>query len=180
MTRDELIERNLEFLSGIKDVFTEAGLDPEVDDIGNVEMPQSIVCEFNSGLNNDQVLGQFYWLPEEGDTDVSYLVQTVTLVDDIEGDERKIKMLQAINLLNNQVPYGMFMLDPSLEMLQYRYVIPVSSDLDKAEAKALIDHEIFTGLGIVSTYVAPLITLLDETIDWDDFQHILAEYNAQI
>ena len=180
MTRDELIERNLEFLSGIKDIFTEAGLNPEVDDIGNVEVPQSIVCEFNAGLNNDAVLGQFYWLPEDEETDVSYLVEAITLADDIEGDDRKIKMLQAANLLNNQVPYGIFMLDPSLAMLQYRYVIPVSSALEKAEATELINHEIFTGIGIVSTYVAPLLTLLDETIDWDDFQHILAEYNAQI
>jgi len=180
MTKEALNERNLDFLNEINEMLKAAGLETEVDEIGDVEVPQSVVCEMTAGLNSDEVLSLFFFLPNEEEANVSYLVESITLADNVEGDEKKLQMLQAVNILNNQITYGAFMFDSTLSILSYRYVIPVHTALSKDDAMNLIYNEIFTGIGLVNVYVAPLLTLLEDSIDWDTYQGILVEYNEPI
>jgi len=178
MKKQEFDERFEYLLNEINKRLNEQGNETEIDSIGDPESTKSIVCEFEAGINSDSVLANYYFLPvSEEETNTGYFIQAITLVDDIDGDDKKLQMLQAVNTVNALTPYGAFVFSTDLTTLTYRYVLPVHEALTKEEALELIYGEIYTGIGLVNVYVAPLLELLYDNIDWDTFQEILLAYN---
>lgn len=181
MKKQEFDQRYEYYLNEINKMLNEQGNETEIDNIGDADGTKSIVCEFDAGINNDKVLANYYFLPVlDEETSVGYFVQAITLVDDIDGDDKKLQMLQAVNTVNALMPYGAFVFSTDLTTLTYRYILPIHEALTKEAALDLIYGELFTGIGLVNTYVAPLLELLYDNIDWDTFQEILIAYNEAV
>jgi len=171
----KVIERSL-LDEGIQTERINSGVNPDID---------ILTCQFNTGINDEPVLSNTYFLPvppaKEGELepDMLYLVHSVTMRDDLEGDEQKLTMLQALNYINYYVPYGTFIMNDTLDTVTYRNLIRVYEALDDADATMFIFREIESTDAVAGLYVSAINALADNRITWDEFIQIVSAYTQK-
>jgi len=169
-------KREERLLSAIYNDFTEAEFEVESSKASDNGVANMLTFDFEAGINNEPVLANIYFLPNhEEETIDSYYVMSLALTDEIPSDEKKADMLQAISVLNFNVAYGGFVLDPDIDILSYKYVIPVPEEMSEEQAHNYLLRNSLIGLGIVNLYIAALNALLEDRITWDEYIIMLAE-----
>ncbi len=154
-----------------------SGVNPDIDILSS---------SFTTGINDDQVLSNIYFLPVapvgegELEPDMLYLVQALTIRDDLSTDEQKLLVLQALNYINFHMPYGTFVMDDTMEIVTYRNVIHIYEGLDDADSLMYVFREINSGNAIVGLYVSAINALADKVISWEDFLNIVSVYTEKL
>ncbi len=176
MLKSEALQRETELLNAIYNSYTamEFAVDrtnKEQNGVGDM-----LSFDFNAGVNFEPALANFYFLPQKDEEDImeSYFVESIAVIDEIENEEKKAEMLQAVNVLNFNVAYGNFQFDPDINILTYKYLIPVHASMSRENALMLLDKQTLVGIGIVNLYIAPINALLADRITWDEYVYALA------
>lgn len=147
-----------------------------------------LISEFKAGLNSEPVLSSIFFLPPEKalgteeneiETDMLYLVQSLLIRDDIEDDDMRITMLQAIAYINFHLPYGTFVMDDALESVTFRNVMHIYEALDDTDTSLYVLRETISAINILSLYISAINGLIDKAISWDEFIEIVDAYTAK-
>jgi len=174
----KILEANM-IDSGMKVERSKSDANPDID---------VLVSEFKAGINSEPVLSSTFFLPAENiitdgdnevETDMLYLVQSLLIRDDIEDDEMKVMMMQAISYLNFHLPYGSFIMDDSLESVTYRNVIHIYEGLDDADASLYAIRETISSVNILGLFISAINGLADRAINWDEFIQVVDTYTTK-
>ena len=127
------------------------------------------------GIASDEVMAHVFFLPSPADgMGVHNFRVTMTVLDEIETDEMRAVMLQAVNYVNYLLPIGAFVFDPTLNVLSYRRNCAIPVSMKNEEILGLMDEELFGGLAAVEPFVAPLVALSTGDIRPDEFMEAVA------
>ncbi len=126
------------------------------------------------GHRGEEVMGEYYFLPLEGENKYHLFSSVLTLTEEMP-DSRYDVLGQAANALNFFLPVGSLVFSRSDEIMAYKYtsLIPVTATVE--EALGIIDGHIGLATHIVDRYVDPLIDLMQEEISLEDFLDLLPE-----
>jgi len=178
MFKAEAEKKQTELLNALHNEYDQMGY--EVERTSEEDGLDVLSFDLEAGINNDPVLASSYFLPvKEEEADTNYYVLSLALTDEIESEQKKLEMLQAIAVLNYNVPYGSFVFDTDIDILSYKYVVPVHESMDKNNAFKLISGQTFIGFGIVNLYIAVINAFLYDRITWDEYIITLAELLEQ-
>lgn len=135
-----------------------------------------ISVEFDQvGIGSDYVLAHAFFLPApQDDMMIHNFRVTMTVADQVETDELRAIMLQAVNYVNFLLPIGAFVFDPSLNMLSYRRNCAMPVTMSREETLAMMGREFFNGLSMVEPFLAPLIALKNGEIAPDQFMEAVS------
>ena len=129
--------------------------DEEIDEIKNLaeETGNLVVTEYAEvGRNGYEATGIFNFLPVDDDELTEILTVNIVVSDEI--DEIGIyDMYKLINMVNNRLVTGRFVLSDDEKVLGYRNNIILSRELDNKEALNLAVDQLLGALGEVSLWV---------------------------
>lgn len=176
MLKSEALNKEQELMNALQNTISSMEFEVERSGKEQNEIGDLLTFDFNAGINNEPALANLYFVPiHEDEVAENVFIESVAIIDEIEDPEKKAEMLQAVSVLNFNVIYGSFQLDPDINILTYRYVIPVHETMSREDALALLLRQFTVGLGIVNLYIAPLNALLEGRITWDEYILTLAE-----
>jgi len=181
MLKQDLLKREKELMNALYNVFDQMGNTPDRTNEEENGLGDMLAFDFNAGLNNDPALAIHYFLPiHDEEADESFFVQSITVVDEIPTEEKKLEMLQAIAVLNFNIPYGSFIFDADLDIISYRYTIPVHESMTREDALKLLTRQVMMGFGFISLYAAPINAFLEDRITWEEYLESLVELMAEV
>ncbi len=176
MNKNDALKFQKEQMDALNKDFTEMGYDPERTSPQEIGITDLITFDFTAGLNDEAALANLYFLPvNEDEVSTVYYVAELALTDEVNTDEKKLEMLQALNLLNSYIAYGDFRFDVNIDILTYRYLVPVRETMSADDTHKLILEQTLIGFGLVSLFVAPLNALLQNRITWEEYIYTVVQ-----
>ena len=135
-----------------------------------------ISVEFDQlGIASDDVLAHVFFLPSpQDDMPINNFRVNITVADELENNELRPVMLQAISYVNFLIPIGAFVYDPSVNVLTYRRNCAIPVTLSEDESLMMMGWELFNGLSVVEPFLAPLLTLMSGEIAPNQFMEAVA------
>ncbi|MCD8038038.1 MAG: hypothetical protein LUE96_02990 [Lachnospiraceae bacterium] len=124
----------------------------------------------NIGYMNNEVMGQFYFLPLEQENQKFHYFTSVMTLDEEVPMERYQDMALAAAMLNFYLPLGAFVAEKDGGILAFKYTSILPMDAGTDEMVSLIDGNIGAALNLTNEYVDPFMRLLNGEITLDEFE----------
>lgn len=168
-TIEQVKQTEFELLMKLKKVFDELGVAVVLRE-EDVPVPILTTLHDNIGYQNNEVMGEFYFLPlyEEGQ-EFHYFSLVMTLDEEVP-EERYEDFALATSMLNFHFPIGSFVIERKGGILAYKYtaLLPVESDMESLVLQA--DGAIGTSMALVNDYVDVFMQLLNGEITLQQFE----------
>ena len=171
MEKQKLQSREKHLANQLFDQLTQTGYEPTRTSVEESGLYDVVTVELDGiGIGGDYALCHMFFLPSmEDDMPVHNFSVTMNITDTIEGDDRKISVMQAITYLNFIVPIGAFVLDPELNVLSYRRNTAIPVDLSEEETLGLMGREFFNSTATITPFISALVCLRNGEIELPEF-----------
>ena len=171
MEKQKLYDREKGLISKLFDQLTETGYEPQIATMDKTGLNEVVTLELDGlGIGGDYALCHLFFIPShEEDSPVNNFRTIMNITDSIEGDQRKLEVMQAVTYLNFLVPFGAFVLDPELNVLSYRRDTAIPATLEEETTLALMGREFLDSAAILAPFISPLVCLTEGEFDLPQF-----------
>lgn len=175
MKREELIERQKNILNQLQELFENLEMETELSPVSENGIADILIAEHREvGMRGDEVLGEYYFLPDPSPEQAfSSLVTTVTIVDDMT-PEHAPDVVCAVSKLNLLLPAGAFVVDEGSGTVSYRNTVLLRAEDSDDGVFEMVRYGITLAIEIVHRWMDPLMSLAYGNIEFKDFLGILA------
>lgn len=168
---NDFIDQQSSILRTLEQGFSEDGLFVEFFSKADSNFSDILMVEHSGiGYWEEDVISQYYFLPEEGSNPANhFFCSTIILTDDLNYAASNV-LADAIAQINYILPKGIFFISAEKGNLVYRYTASLSSKLNSEELLTMIKNEILSSLFSVSLWYDILMELNNENADLKDFK----------
>ena len=141
------------------------------DELGTeMDMVRCLVKETGADLLD--TLAEFFYLPLEEDSEISYFTTMITVIDEMEPDD-SASLSDAVARINFFLPVGAFAIDDADKGLVYKYAIPVMNDISDADKMRSMRTAFNVSLGVVDKYEGYLMLVATGELDPDKMMDLV-------
>lgn len=168
---NEIISRQDYVLSAICERLNDMEIAAVYRHKGEDDVPMNIVsCMIDEyGLLGDDVLGEFFFTPQEScPEEVQYFNCVITLMEEFSEDSI-YDLCAAVALVNFYLQFGSFSIELANRQLVYKLSVPLPSDLDKEQLLKQADMLAAQGMNMGERYADRFTKLSNGDISIDEF-----------
>lgn len=137
---------------------------------GNLPIPVLTTLHTNLGYQNNEVMGEFYFLPIYTENQEFHYFTVVMTLDEEVPPAKCDEMAKAVNMLNYYLPMGAFVVEKNGGVLAYKHAALLPVNLDTEKLAFMADGMIGTAMSIVNEYIDPYMQLLNRQITLEEFE----------
>lgn len=174
MKIEEVREKQKVVLQGLYHLFGSLEMLTEFSEEKENHIADMVITEHRDvGLKGDEVLGEYYFLPDKNEEqDYHNMVFVLMLLDDLK-EEHLADVIRAISVVNFLLPRGAFVVDEENGTLMYRYVAAFPAKEPEEEMFSLAKFHIAFSVQLVSRWLDPLMALAYGTITYEEFKKMV-------
>ncbi len=145
----------------------------KMDEEEGLQMDVLATLHTEFGNKEDEVMGEFYFLPlPDGADGVCYFSSVITLTETIDplclG-----AVCQVVAMLNFYLEYGAFAVNTEGNVLAYKMVTPIFTDMEDEQLYRTVDMNMAHALGVAEDYAGILIRLAEGDSSLPDVMELL-------
>lgn len=161
----------MEVINGMKSLLDEmeiTNMIREADDV--MPMPMLTTLHRNLGVEDNEVMGQFYFMPLFDEEQPFHFFTSCMILDEEVPAERYEVLAKATTMLNFYLPAGSFVVEKNGGLIAYKNTsfIPVNVSLE--DAMVLADANMGVAFNLTDSYVDAFMRLLKGTITLEQFE----------
>ena len=127
------------------------------------------VLHTNTGNEEEEVMGEYYFLPIEEENAKFHMFCTVMTLSEEVLEDKFDELGRAANLLNFYLPVGSIVFSKPEQIMAFKYTSLIPMGASEEEALNMIDGNIGLSLHLVNQYVDVLMKLSRSEITFTDF-----------
>lgn len=172
MEKKKITEKWLDTLLEIKKSFDEELIPAQIEEVEDTNRLM-ILFEDLASVGTD-TMGEFFFLPAGEGAQVQVFMNVLTVDVDIDKD-RLSELFLAINILNNYLPAGAFLVDLSGGYIVFRQGYEMSTEISDKALKESVDLSMGLSVSIVKDFA---YMLLEVSSGERDAESIVTYFNA--
>lgn len=137
---------------------------------GKLPMPILTTLHTNLGYQNNEVMGEFYFLPLYTENQQFHYFTVVMTLDEEVPEEKYEEMVRAANMINYYLPVGAFTAEKNGGIFAYKHAALLPVDLNTEKLVFMADGVIGTAMSFVNDFVDPFMQLLNGQITLAEFE----------
>lgn len=176
---EQLKQTQLQVLKNLKEMLDSVDITNVLREEETLQMPILTTLHDNLGYENNEVMGEFYFLPLFGENQKFHYFTVVMTLDE-EVPQEKVQVLSdAVNMLNYYMPIGAFTVQKNGGILAYKHAGLLPIDMDTEKLVDLADGMIGSAMSLVNDYVDPFMQLLNGQITLAQFELELPDTKSE-
>lgn len=174
MNEIKTVQYNL--LNQLKLVFEENSVPTVLRSAGEADIPMDILTTLHRefGMDLDEVMGEFYFLPTKDGGTIHYFTSMISLTEDMD-PEFVPAVAEAVRVLNFYLECGAFVMNPTGNLLAFKLVTPVPVSYTTEQLLELININAGHALQITERYVDNLLRLSDGRHSLEHFMEMMPQ-----
>lgn len=163
-----------EVLKILQDAFIDLGVaailrEPD----GNFPFHRLNTLHDDMGLEDEEVMGEFYFMPLEEENLKFHLFNIVFTITENMPKDKQEELGRAATHLNFYLPVGAFIFDMEEDILAFKYsaLVPVETNAEKAVD--MLDGSISLSLRMVGKFYGAFLDLMNEDITFQQFLELI-------
>lgn len=172
MNEIKSVQNNL--LNQLKLVFEENNVPVVLRSAGEEDIPMDILTTLHRefGMDLDEVMGEFYFLPTRDGGTIHYFTSMLSLTEDMD-PEFVPAVSEAVRVLNFYLECGAFVLNPAGNLLAFKLVSPIPVSYSMEQLLEIININAGHAIQITERYVDNLLRLSDGRDSLERFMEMM-------
>ena len=174
MKREILAEKQRRVLAQMKELFESLEMETEYSPVSDNGIADIVIAEHREvGQNGDEVLGEYYFLPDQApDLELSSFMISQTILDDMKETQAE-DVIRAVSRLNLFVPIGNFLVDERNGIISYHHAVLLKAETPEDQMYEMARYSVAVSVEIVHRWMDPLMSLAYGNMELKDFLEIL-------